>query len=136
MPPVPPSVPVTTGLFALLLAGVSALAQEPHVTLAGWYLRHQGTELLQPCGAAHPVRIIGSTDLAAQARRFELQEDTPVYVKLVAERLATPRNGADERGHPALRVERVIQFGSPTPVRDCPLTGVALPAESTPRMHP
>jgi hypothetical protein len=57
--------------------------------------------------------------LAAKAKTFDLQPDTPVYVRV---------SGYTKAG--VLNVSRVDQFGSPEPVRDCAMTGVVIPAPS------
>lgn len=67
---------------------------------------------------ARPARA----DLQARAKSFGLQDDTPVYVKLLA-RVSDARSSAKK-----VDVVRVEQFGSPTPVRDCGMTGVVTPA--------
>ncbi|WP_147652658.1 hypothetical protein [Vulcaniibacterium gelatinicum] len=98
-------------------AGVSSTGTtadgQPHT---GWYMQHAGQGLFQPCGAQRPWRITQAADLPKRARAFGLDEDTPVYVRVI---------GLEHDG--TLAVMRVVQFGSPTPVRDCALTGVVLP---------
>jgi len=95
----------------------SATSAPPNRALAGWYLEHDAEGRFQPCGPAEPLRV-DSADLRARARDFGLDADTPVYV-----RVAGSIDGS------TLQVVRVEQFGSPTPVRDCAMTGVVLPAE-------
>lgn len=84
----------------------------------GWYMEHDGQGMFQPCGQSRQWRV-ESPELRAQARDFELDPDTPVYVHV----FGTPSAGGEE-----LSVSRVDQFGSPTPVRDCAMTGVVMPA--------
>jgi hypothetical protein len=64
-------------------------------------------------------------DLQGRAKRFGLQDDTPVYVKL----LANVSGGAGSTKK--VDVLEVVQFGSPTPVRDCSMTGVVTPASGS-----
>lgn len=111
---------------ALLLAGCAAAekipaAQDPSVTdgqsHAGWYMESAGPRTFQPCGQSQPWRVTSAADLPARAKAFGLQQDTPVYVRLIAS------SKGDE-----LSVSRVEQFGSPTPVRNCAMDGVVIPA--------
>jgi len=95
----------------------STTTAPPSRALAGWYLEHDAEGRFQPCGQADSLRV-DSADLRARAREFGLDADTPVYV-----RVAGSIDGS------TLQVVRVEQFGSPTPVRDCAMTGVVLPAE-------
>ena len=88
---------------------------------AGWYMEHAGRGMFQPCGQSQQWRVSGSADLRAKAMAFDLQPDTPVYVRLLGVRPA---------GGGVLEVARVEQFGSATPVRNCGLTGVVIPAPS------
>lgn len=92
----------------------SADAIEPY---AGWYMDHAGHGLFQLCGQSQQWRVTAPADLAARAKAFGLDQDTPVYVRLV---------GSVQEGE--IAVVRVEQFGSATPVRDCGLTGVVIPA--------
>jgi hypothetical protein len=80
-------------------------------------MEHDAEGSFQPCGHADSLRV-DSADLRARAREFGLDADTPVYVRVA---------GSIEGS--TLQVVRVEQFGSPTPVRDCAMTGVVLPAE-------
>ena len=98
---------------ALLIAAV--LFASPPAPIAGWYREHGERGYFQACGAreAWPVR---SAALRRAARRFGLDPDTPVYARVV---------GAVRDGR--LMVERVEQFGSETPVRDCAMDGVVIP---------
>ena len=80
---------------------------------AGWYLQHAGAGRFQPCGsdAAWPIGV--GADLADRARSFPLEDDTPLYVRVIGMR----HDGV-------LDVVSVAQFGAPAPVRDCAMTGV------------
>ncbi|MEO5595617.1 MAG: hypothetical protein ABIQ97_00500 [Lysobacteraceae bacterium] len=82
---------------------------------SGWYMEHAGKSTFQPCGQTKQWRVSAPADLVARAKKFGLEQDTPVYVQL----LGTAQGDA-------IAVSRVQQFGSPTPVRNCALTGVVL----------
>ncbi len=84
---------------------------------AGWYMEHAGQGMFQPCGQDQPWRVSVPADLPARAKVFALDEDTPVYVRVL---------GAVEGE--AIAVSRVEQFGSPVPVRNCAMTGVVIPS--------
>lgn len=84
---------------------------------AGWYMQHAGQGTLQPCGQAQPLRVSASADLPTRARDFGLDEDTPIYVRVMG----------SVSGNEVV-VSRVDQFGSPTPVRNCAMNGVVIPA--------
>lgn len=84
---------------------------------SGWYMEHAGQSTFQPCGQTKQWRVSAPADLVARAKKFGLEQDTPVYVQL----LGTAQGDA-------IAVSRVQQFGSPTPVRNCALTGVVLPS--------
>jgi hypothetical protein len=94
--------------------------------LSGWYLQGAGGSRLQPCGQSVQWQIGDMADLQARAKAFGLQDDTPVYVKLLA-RVSTAGNNVAKK----VDVVRVEQFGSPTPVRDCAMTGVVMPAPAS-----
>jgi hypothetical protein len=85
------------------------------VMVSGWYMQHGRRSSFQPCGEATPRPIAGEADLRARAKAFDLDEDTPVYVRLEL------KHGLSEA---TIDVLRVAQFGSPTPVRNCSMTGV------------
>jgi hypothetical protein len=110
-----------TGLCAVgALSGCVAAERqpaEPGQAVAGWYMEHSSRATLQPCGQSKSLQVSASADLPARAKAFGLVPDSPVYVRVVAK----------QRGN-AIDVTRVEQFGSTTPVRDCPMTGVVLPA--------
>ncbi len=80
----------------------------------GWYTQQDGSAQLRPCGGAIALQVDNAEALTARAREFGLQDGDPVYVKVHG-----MRSGA------ALRVDRVDQFGSPTPIRDCPMGGLS-----------
>lgn len=84
---------------------------------AGWYMQHEGQGTFQPCGQSQPLQISEAADLATRAKTFGLDEDTPVYVRVMG----------SVRGS-EIAVSRVDQFGSPTPVRDCAMNGAVIPA--------
>ncbi len=109
-------------LAGLILAGSSLAAcsvpasRAKPTELAGWYLQHGGEARFQACGNDRAVRLAALADLRQRATGFELGDDTPVYV-----RIEVVDTGS------GLEVLRVLQFGSPTPVRNCGLTGVVVP---------
>ena len=108
--------------IALMLAGCDAAEKKPAAegqSYAGWYLEHAGQGMFQPCGQPQQWRVTTSADLPSRARAFGLDQDTPVYV-----RLAGTAHGNE------IAVSRVEQFGSPTPVLNCGITGVVIPAEA------
>lgn len=82
---------------------------------AGWYLQRAGKGRFQPCGRQAQWAVGQGADLATRARDFGLMDDTPVYVRVT---------GDMHEG--VLDVRSVEQFGSPTPVRDCAMTGVVI----------
>ena len=85
-------------------------------TIAGWYMEHGDMGMFQRCGQDAQLGV-DSAELRAEARKFGLEPNTPVYVRVV---------GTSDGSK--VSVTRVEQFGSPTPVRDCGLTGVVTPA--------
>lgn len=117
----------TTGLLTgLLLTGCMAAERKPDgvadagdkaQAYAGWYMEHGGQGMFQPCGQSQSWRLSRAGDLPARARTFGLQPDTPLYVRVTG----SVRDNA-------LAVTSVEQVGSPTPVRNCGLTGVVMPA--------
>lgn len=111
---------------ALLLAGYAATEQKSTESnppksggeaYAGWYMESADQHTFQPCGQAQRLRVTSAADLPAKAKAFGLQPNTPVYVTL------TGSNQGE-----LLTVSRVEQFGSPTPVRNCAMNGVVIPA--------
>jgi len=114
----------SAGLAVTLTACVaaersSAAGAKP---LAGWYMQEGAVETFQPCGESTPRRITNDADLRAKAKSFGLDDGNPVYVKIVASLSASDKT---------VKVDRVTQFGSPTPVRDCAMTGVVHPAPAS-----
>lgn len=97
-------------------AAVSAEAANGTQSYRGWYMEHGGQGRFQACGDSQPMPVAAAVELSAKARSFGLEADTPVYVRL---------QGAVNGGE--FRVSAVEQFGSPTPIRDCGMTGVVLP---------
>jgi hypothetical protein len=93
-------------------------AASPQREFAGWYMEHGQARTFLACGAPVAWSVAPSARLEQHARAFGLSPDTPVYVRL---------RGTHSAGD--LVVAEVAQFGSATPVRDCPLAGVVLPAE-------
>ena len=114
---------------AVLLANCAAAGKKPEAQgpsvansqlHAGWYIESAGQGRFQPCGQSRQWRVTASADLPAQAKAFGLQQETPVYVRL------TGSVRGDE-----IAVARVEQFGSPTPVRNCGMDGVVIPARAS-----
>jgi len=107
---------------AFVLSGCVAAEKKPATAsqaYAGWYMERAGQGLFQPCGQSQQWRVSASADLPARAKAFGLEQDTPVYVRLMG-----------SAHNEEIEVSRVEQFGSPTPVRDCAMTGVVIPAPS------
>jgi hypothetical protein len=115
----------------LLAIGLAACAPQPAAPLAaptaaaipeqefvGWYMEHGQAATFLACGAQAAWPVASSKPLSQRARAFGLAPDTPVYVRV---------RGFRAEGR--LVVATVSQFGSPTPIRDCPMTGVVLPAD-------
>ena len=97
--------PVATGTAATAIAG----------PVAGWYAQNGARAILQPCGAAEQLAIMDGAELRRRAAEFGLQDGDPVYVRVDGDRTSA-----------GFRVARVEQFGSPVPVRDCPMTGTSI----------
>lgn len=89
---------------------------------AGWYMEHEGQSTFQPCGQSQRWKVSESAKLRSKARDFGLEADTPVYTRLF---------GSYSESGKALKVSRVEQFGSQTPMRICGMTGLVLPAKSS-----
>lgn len=107
---------------AIALGGCVAAEKQPSSkaqVYAGWYMEHAGQGRFQLCGQSQQWRVSGSPDLRTKAREFGLEQDTLVYVRVL---------GVQSTGDGTLEVSRVEQFGSPTPVRNCGMTGVVIPA--------
>lgn len=92
---------------------------------SGWYLQHAGKGTFRPCGQDKQWRVNKGADLRARARAFGLEPDTPVYVRV---------SGKLSAAGDALKVLRVEQFGSPTPVRNCAMNGVVI-STPAPAVH-
>lgn len=120
--------PLAAALVATLLAACAPAAAPsgaaaPDATtivatttaFTGWYTQQGGSAQLRPCGGETAFQVANGEALTARARDFGLQDGDPVYVKVHG-----VRSGA------ALRVERVDQFGSPIPIRDCPMGGTTI----------
>lgn len=89
-------------------------------SIAGWYMERAGQGLFQSCGDSRQMRVSGAAEaLRSKASDFGLEENTPVYVRV---------SGTQSASGDAIEVSSVEQFGSDTPVRDCGLTGVVIPA--------
>lgn len=93
----------------------SAAPAASAVAVTGWYTQQGAVAQLRPCGDATALQVDNGAALAARARDFGLQDGDPIYVKIHG-----VRDGA------ALRLEQVDQFGSPTPIRDCPMGGTMI----------
>ena len=76
---------------------------------AGWY--RAGT--FQSCGSSAAVKATNAGDIEKQIKAGGMQPGDPVYVRV---------EGSTAGG--VFNVTRVVQVGSPTPVRDCAMTGV------------
>lgn len=115
---------VNRSACATMTAGFSALAlacspvQERRIATApvpGWYVQEDSQARFQPCGAKQRLLVVEGADLRQRAGDFGLQDGDPIYVRLLGSR-------ADGE----FRLFRVAQFGSPVPVRDCPMTGTTI----------
>ena len=96
-------------------AGASSPARAE--TYAGWYTEHSGRGSFQPCGSATSLSVSQLGGLRARAKKFGLEADTPVYVRL---------SGVVSAVRNEFSLVRIEQFGSPTPVRDCPMSGLQI----------
>lgn len=102
---------------AALVLACSPLRQAqdaPATPVSGWYAQQGAQARFQPCGE-ETLPVVDGADLRRRARDFGLQDGDPVYVRL----LGTRAGGQ-------FHLDRVAQFGSPVPVRDCPMTGTSL----------
>lgn len=108
---------LVAGLSVSLAACAAAERSDAQKTqpLAGWYMQNGATQTFQPCGGSVPLPITEGADLRAKAGDFGLQDDNPIYVRLLT---------TGSSGQKTIKVARVLQFGSPTPVRDCAMNGV------------
>lgn len=107
------------GLAAGLIGCAAAEKKPADATqsYAGWYMEHAGQGMFQSCGQSQQWRVTAPADLAARSKAFGLDQDTPVYARLTG----------SVHGN-EIKVSRVEQFGSATPVRNCGMTGVVIPA--------
>lgn len=87
----------------------------PIVALAGWYTQDAARATLQPCGEVETLVLANDAGLRERAQTFGLQDGDPVYVQI---------EGSREDG--SFRLDRIDQFGSDTPVRDCAMTGTSI----------
>lgn len=108
-----------TAVGSLALALACAPAQESRskasATVSGWYMQEGERASFQPCGAAQRLVVVGGAALRQRAGDFGLQDGDPVYVRLLGNRQDSE-----------FRLSRLLQFGSPVPVRDCPMTGTVI----------
>lgn len=117
-------------LFRIYPAAIAALGaacapvQAPSVTqgaaasaapVSGWYVQDATRASLQPCGAPNRLIVVNGGELRKQAADFGLQPGDPVYVRVGGIRTAGE-----------FRLGRVEQFGSPLPIRDCPMSGTMI----------
>lgn len=117
----PGHLPPLAGLaLAALVAGCGAVQapQGPNETespasgtVAGWYIQDASGATLQPCGSP-ALAVVDGVALRERAHAFGLQDGHPVYVRVHGDRTGTE-----------FRPGTIEQFGSPVPVRDCPMTG-------------
>lgn len=112
VPSAPASVPATASTTSAATPAATAGTREH----TGWYVLKDGAARFQPCGATTMLRIGQGADLAERARGLALEDDTPVYVRLVG----------TQRGD-LLDVATVAQFGASSPVDDCPMEAAAPP---------
>lgn len=108
-------------LLASIAVSSCAAAHKPSEpqghSYAGWYTEHAGRGAFQPCGKTPALLVGESAELRAEAKKFDLDQDTPVYVRL---------SGVVSAERNEMSVTKVEQFGSPTPVRDCPMSGLQI----------
>lgn len=112
-------------IYPMAFAGLAALASAcapmqasrgaAAAPLAGWYVQEAARATLQPCGALQRLAVVNGAELRQRADGFGLQDGDPVYVRVLG-------SSTDSE----FRLDRVEQFGSPTPVRDCPMTGTTI----------
>ena len=92
--------------------GASPASGKSEREYAGWYTQRDGGAVFQPCGQDVALRVDNNAELDAQSQRFGLTPDSPVYLRL-----------RGREGDGSLDVTAVVQFGSPTQVRDCAMRG-------------
>lgn len=106
------------GAIAISCCAAAQASSPPQgQSYAGWYTEHSGRGSFQPCGRAAALSVSQSDKLHARAKTFGLDDDTPVYVRL------SGVVSADGKEFSFIGIE---QFGSPNPVRDCPMTGLQI----------
>ncbi len=87
-------------------------ASASDATLAGWYLQAGDRATLQPCGEGLRLALIQAAPLRQRAADAGMQPGNPIYVRLTGVRSAGE-----------FKLTKVEQFGSPTPIRNCPMSG-------------
>ena len=106
------------GAMAISCCAAAEASSPSHgQSYAGWYTERSGKGSFQPCESTTALSVSQSGELRARAKRFGLDEDTPVYVRL---------SGVVSAGRNEFSLVRIEQFGSPNPVRDCPMTGLQI----------
>lgn len=93
----------------------TSAADSASSALAGWYVQDATHTTIQPCGEPDRLSVANALELRKHAAKFGLQDGDPVYVRVEGSRT--------DRG---FRLQRVEQFGSPTPIRDCPMSGTSI----------
>lgn len=121
---------VAAGMFVLTACSAQNTPPAAVRQIAGWYNQEGSTGTFQPCGSNAPWLLTKMADLRARATAFGLQDGSPVYVKLSAIVSPPGKFGPQGRYSHEAQIERVVQFGSPTPVRNCALDGVVHPGSS------
>lgn len=108
---------VTIAAIALMVASCAPVkgAGDTAEAVSGWYRQEAKAAFFQPCGEAAALPVVDGAELRKRAAGFGLQPGDPVYVRL----LGTPAKGK-------FSLARIVQFGSPDPVRDCPMTGTRI----------
>lgn len=116
--------PLSFSMLAALVVACAPVQAPPVATetppvasdgVTGWYVQGATHATLQPCGAPEHLVVVDGGELRKRANDFGLQDDLPVYV-----RVHGSRSGGE------FRLARVDQFGSPVPIRDCPMTGTTI----------
>lgn len=104
-------VTATPGHEGMAGMGQSDASAVPDSVQAGWY--RDGT--FQPCGRAENLKLSGTAQIESEIQVGGMQAGEPVYIRL-----------SGERRDDVFQVKQVVQVGSPTPVRDCPMTGTVI----------
>lgn len=115
---------VAVGTLAMAACAAEQAPAKAAQPMSGWYSQSAGSATFQPCGTSERWLVNKAADLSARATAFGLQNDMPIYVKIVAATSSSGKYGSHGEYSHQVHVERVIQFGSPTPVRNCALSGV------------